>query len=355
VQGPTLEDNGRLLRLRVETEEDLWALRSVLRPGDVVFSRTSRELKGEGRGGGRRVAMVLGVSVEGVEYQPFTDRLRIRGVIVSSPRELDLVGRHHTLSIEPGMEVAVLREGRWSEGDLRRLGELSEGASPRALAIAIDDEQFAIAVIRGNGVQVLEEGDLGLPGKGAPEERELGLRSAMGRVAADAARAASELGVGRAVVAGPAHWKDDLAGELRRIAPRLELIVDSVSYGGIKGIYELLRRDSVKEALRRAILVRELEAMERVNSVAATDPESLAYGLDGVGEAVSRGAAEEVIVDSGLVRSADREVGDRALAILEAARRTGARVVILESDHPELRAWISSLGGIVAILRYRVR
>ncbi|MGC8555542.1 MAG: hypothetical protein ACP5NG_00780 [Conexivisphaera sp.] len=352
MQDVRLEDNDRLLRVRVETEEDLWALYSMIRPGDVVFARTSRELRGDGES--RRKAMTLGVAVKELEYQPFTDRLRVRGIIVSSPKELDLEGQHHTLSLEPGMEVAIRREDRWRREDLDRLSRLTKGAAARALAVALDDEEFAVAVLRGNGVQVLEEGELRLPGKDQPEERERRLAEAMGRIAAEVARLARELGAGQLVVAGPAHWKDDLADRLRGLLPSgVRMLVDSVSYGGVKGVHELLRRDSVREVLRRAVLVEELEAMDRVNGVAGRDPDLLAYGLDGVEEAVREGAAEEVVVDSELVRSTDAELGRRALEVLEEARRTGARITILESRHAELRAWISGLGGAVAVLRYR--
>ncbi len=349
MQDLRLEDNDRLLRLRVESEEDLWALYALIRPGDLVVSRTSRELRGEG--GSRRKAMTLGVRVKDVEYQPFTSRLRVRGVIEVAPKELDLEGQHHTLAIEPGMEVAVRREGRWRKEDLEELRRLSGGLSARALVAAIDDEEYAVALVSGGGVQVIEEGEIGLPGKDAPDAREAAWRRAIAKVAEVVRRAASEHGIRHVVVVGPAHWKDDLASELGDLGARV--IVDSASYGGIKGVYEALRRDSMKEVLRDAILREELELMDRINALAARDPDLLAYSLEGVEDAVSRGAAQEVVVDSDALRSPDPEVSARALRILEGARRTGAAAVILESRHPELRAWISGLGGAVAVLRYR--
>lgn len=352
MQDIRLEDNGRLLRLKVETEEDLWALYASIRPGDIVSSRTSRELRNEGES--RRKSMTLGVRVKDVEYQPFTDRLRVRGIIVSSPKELDLEGQHHTLSIEPGMDVAIRREGRWKADDLERLRRMARGAAARALAIALDDEEFAIALLRGNGVQLLEEGNFGLPGKDQPDERELRYGEALAGLAGDLERTARELGVKYLIVAGPAHWKNDLISRLRRLeAGGVQIFVDSSSYGGIKGIYEVLRRDVVKDILRRAILVEELGIMDRVNSIMAGDPDLVAYTLDGVEGAVQEGAAEEVIVDSDLLRSQDEALGQRALEVLDRARQTKARVTILESKHPELRVWISSFGGILAVLRYK--
>ncbi|HEU17064.1 MAG TPA: hypothetical protein ENO38_05285 [Nitrososphaeria archaeon] len=355
VQDLRLEDNDRLLRAKVETEEDLWALYATIRPGDVVFSRTSRELRGDG-GGSRRKAMTLGVRVKELEYQPFTNRLRIRGVIEASPKELDLVGQHHTLSIEPGMELAIRREDRWRAEDLAELKRLSKGATYRALVVAVDDEEYAIALVHGSGVQELVEKDMRLPGKDQPEERERAQSSAMSEIARQVRRAIAEHGVHHLIVAGPAHWKEDLAALLRDLeGSGVRMLVDSTSYGGIKGIYEVLRRDAVKEVLREAILMEELEAMDRINSIAARDPDLLAYSLEGVEEAVLNGAAEEVVVDSGLIRSPDAETSRRTLRLLDEARRTRTKITVLESKHPELRVWISSFGGIVAILRYRMR
>ena len=48
--------------------------------------------------------MILTVRVEAVEFQAFTTRLRIRGIVIEGPEKYGVVGKNHTHSIEPGRE-----------------------------------------------------------------------------------------------------------------------------------------------------------------------------------------------------------------------------------------------------------
>ncbi len=348
-----LEDNRRVLRLRLESEEDIWALASTLEKGDVVFSRSSRELKTSTSS--RRKSMVLGVKTEKVEYQPFTTRLRVHGIIESSPKEVDLYGQYHTLSLEPGMEVVIRRERKWGDKDLGRLAKLSRTGRIRVLVAAIDDEDFALASIRGSGVEVLMEDELALPGKQMPDDRERRLDEKLREYSMRIVEAAKELGVGFVVLSGPAHWKRLLSDRIREgMKVDVKLLMEDTSTGGVKGIHEAIRRKTLEKLLKESLVLEELHLMEEINIRAAHNPELLAYTLDGVEKAVELGAAELVVVDSDLVRNPDIDLRRRVLDLMEGAEEKGARVAIIESRIPELRVWIRSFGGILATLRFRI-
>jgi len=98
------------IRLRVETDDDLWHLYNIVREGDVVHALTERreetasdKIRSER---GEKKKMILGIQVEKVEFHEFSDRLRILGVIVEGPQDL---GSHHTLNIEKGDDLLVVR------------------------------------------------------------------------------------------------------------------------------------------------------------------------------------------------------------------------------------------------------
>ena len=88
------------IKMRVENPDDLWHLHNLLLPGDLVRASTTRreEVKSDKvrPERGEKVRVTLTIRVEGVEFQAFSDRLRITGVIVDGPQDL---GRHHTLNI----------------------------------------------------------------------------------------------------------------------------------------------------------------------------------------------------------------------------------------------------------------
>src|SRR5438132_262529 len=88
------------IKIRVENPDDLWHLHNLLLPGDLVRASTTRreEVKSDKvrPERGEKVRVTLTIRVEGVEFQAFSDRLRITGVIVEGPQDL---GRHHTLNV----------------------------------------------------------------------------------------------------------------------------------------------------------------------------------------------------------------------------------------------------------------
>ena len=86
------------IKMRVENPDDLWHLHNLLLPGDLVRASTTRreEVKSDKvrPERGEKVRVTLTIRVEGVEFQAFSDRLRITGVIEEGPQDL---GRHHLL------------------------------------------------------------------------------------------------------------------------------------------------------------------------------------------------------------------------------------------------------------------
>src|SRR5688572_18310944 len=100
-----------VLRLRLDSPDDLWHLAQLARPGDVVSGVGHREplaaksAAGDaGKGKVEKKAMWLGVRTESVEFQEFSTRLRVLGLLVEGPQDL---GQHHTLSFEAGDEVEI--------------------------------------------------------------------------------------------------------------------------------------------------------------------------------------------------------------------------------------------------------
>lgn len=353
-----LEDNNRVLKLRLESEEDLWLLSTIVREGDVIYSRTSRELKTGS--GSKRKPMTLGVEVKKLEYQPFTKRLRLQGVIVSSPKEVDITGLHHTISVEPGMEVAVYREEKWGYETVKRLSDVSRGARVRAVIASIDDEEFTLALLRTYGIEVIVNDELNLPGKNQPDHRERVYEEKLRGYAKKIVETAGSRGVGNIVIVGPAHWKTLLAEKVKDLVGKkphqsYNLIVDNTSSGGIKGVYESLRREVFQRLLREAIVVEEDRVMREVNRLMSRDPDSVVFGIDRVEKAARYGVVDKVVVSSDMLRHPDPLVRKRVVELLRDAEKHKASVKILESLHPEVRVWIKNLGGLIAVLRYKLR
>ncbi len=343
-----LDNKLRKIKVRPEGDEELWTLLSILRPGDLVKGKTTRDVAVGGRGKKERRPMVVKLRIKNVEFQPFTGRLRVYGVIVEGPEEYGVQGKHHALTIAPGQEVIIEREAGWPEWVVDKLR--ASGPQGRALIVAVDYDEFGIALIAPHGFKMIVEGSSGLPGKDSPS-RDQEFASYVSKVARLAAETASRENVGIAIVVGPGEPKKLVAEKLRESAPNLKVFIDDASMGGRAGVEEAIRRPKVAEALREYSVVEAEKVLEEAMRLLARNPDMVAYTLNEVAAAVKLGAADSVILVSDKLYSLDDQERGLTLDILEWGERTRARVYLVPPDSP-VGEKVSRLGGAVAVLRY---
>lgn len=346
------EDRG-ILRLRVESEDDLWALYNFLEEGDVVYARTTRELKTATSS--RRKPMTLGLSVEKAEFQPFTTRLRIHGRITEGPKELDLEKQRHTINLDIGNELTIVRERGLTPDGLRPIREACRRGGVKALVVSVDDEEACVSLVAERGVKHLLELPVRLPGKYDAEDRAAKLEEKISEIAERVRSAHLEHGVGAAIVVGPEHVRKPAYKQLRKALSdlKLKLYTDGTSVGGAAGVREALRRGAVERVAKDAGVAEEERLMGELLSALAREDGRAAYALDSVERAVEAGAAEKVLVLNELVRAYDESLRRRVQAILKKAEERGAHVKIFSSTH-ETYHQLKGLGGIAAILRYKL-
>ncbi|MCX8196045.1 MAG: pelota-like protein [Acidilobaceae archaeon] len=338
--------NRRAVTVRIDTEEDLWTLRTLLKPGDVVEGKTARDVvSGRGEEKERRVITVK-LRLKAVEFQPFTGRLRLFGTIIEGPEEYGVVGKHHSMTLQPGATVTLEREEGWSERAIEKMR--GSGPRGRAIVVAVDYEEYALAVLSASGYKVLEEGLLRLPGKD-DARRERALEEAMSYIAQRVAEAAGSHGASVIVAVGPGFLKEELADKIRALAPSAKVYSDSASMGGAAGVEEALRRQSTLEHLRELSIAEAERFLGEFMELLARERERVAYGLGDVWAAARAGAVRELLVlDSALY---DLELGERAAKAVEEAEAKGALVTFVPEESPPGQR-LKALGGLAAILRY---
>jgi protein pelota len=335
-----------LLRLRLETPSDLWRIARLVRPGDRVGASTTRrdpeapiEVAGAERAR-RRVYLV--VQVEQVEFHGFSKHVRLTGPIVEGPFD---VGRHHTLDLAEGDEVAILKPVL-SVPEQALLDEgLSRKGEPTILVAAVDWGDSSIVRLRGRAIEPVADlrrtiaGKRFEPGQGARDRGSY--RDEL--VAVLEREGASAQAV---VIVGPGFLKEEL---VRTIAERLPALAKKVKVypaaeSGRAGIDELLRSGRATEVLRGSVAAEEAEAVERLVRALSTGVRA-AVGWAEVEEAVDAGAAETVLVLEELVP-------DPALAPVLAGLGASRATLLVVRSEGESGKRLAGLGGIGAILRY---
>ena len=333
-----------VVKVRIENADDLWVLKTIINEGDVVVARTLRDVKFDGEGK-RRLPMTIAIKVKNIYFQPFATRLRIHGIIIDAPDGYGLKGSHHTLNIDVGTEVSIVKES-WSKSQLQRLRRAS-GRWVNALLLAADFDEASVAILYRQGIRYLI--DKSLPGVSSNDPNSVVrvVRYVVELVQPILTREKIKL----IVIGSPAFLKDLIAKKLSAFLPRdgsVKVYVDSVSSGGRAGINELIRRDVVKNLLKEVSAVEAEEILNEFMMYLSKKPERVAYGLDSVKLAIEANAVSKLLVSEELLSGDSREVIEE---ILNEAENRGAIVRIIPIETPA-SIKLKALGGIIAVLRY---
>jgi len=339
-----------MLKMRVESPDDLWLLYTLLKEGDKVTARTMRDVKqGEGEKG-RRLPMILTISLKHMEFQPFTNRLRMRGIVIEGPDTFGILGSHHTLSVGVGDELLVEREEGWSARDVKRLEESSMKLGS-VIIVAVDYDEVAVGVFRRQGLKRVLERDLRLPGKG-DERREAELSESVEDIAKEVAGISEREGdVVGIVVAGPGFLKEKVREELQRILKDKPVLIENASMGGYAGIREAVARGKPAELLRSQELHDVEESFERILRQLGEDPQLVGMGKEECGEASKVGAVDVCLVLDELLSSASSQERLEIEGILNSIQSFGGKIHVVPWSTP-LGERLYSLGGMVCLLRF---
>jgi protein pelota len=344
-----LDTDKGYMKLRIESGDDLWILSMLVEEGDIVSSKTTRDVSIEGSAK-RRIPMTLAIRVIATEFQPFSGRLRIKGIIVEGPEEYGLRGSHHTLSIDVGMSIEILKRGeKIDEKILKKILKLSSRS--RALIMALDHEEYAIALLQDQGVRYLDEGYMTSPSKRDPRsyrKYEEDLSKLVERTQA----LIKDTKVPVVVIASPAQMASAVADEIRGKEPQVRIIIDSVSMGGRAGVEEVLRRDTIRMVLSELSAIEAEELLREYLETISRDPSYVATGLEKVYEASRLGAIKKAAILEELLRG-DREIRKLVNEIFSASFEKGYDVIITPQESPAGNK-IRLLGGAIAILRFPI-
>lgn len=342
-----------------ESLDDLWHLKHLIESDDLVYSLTYRRLD-EATDKLRpdkvdKKPLRLGIRVDGIEFHKFSRRLRIKGLIEEGP-ETEL-GAHHTLNIEPDVELTIVKE--WKEHQLKRLQEAERAAaSPDVLLVTIEEGEAVAGVVRQYGVDELFSIRYG-SGKGVDQANGR-KKEFFTELLTQVKNSFQSMNADALIVAGPGFIKDDFVSFLKErdaeLANRTRL--EQASSIGIPGFMEVLKRGAVDRLKKEARLTKEVQLLDRLLAEISKEKGGKAvYGKEGVRRALEYGAAETLLVsDEKLMRAAgEHEEAEEAEIerMLEEAERKRCEVVIFSTEfEPGKR--LRALGGIAAILRFAI-
>ena len=339
------------IALMTDTLEDLWHLKYIVDPNDLVFALTKR--KPEAIGDKIRpekiekVTTRLGIRVEKVEFHKFANRLRIQGIIEHGMDS----GFYHTLNIEEGTNVSIIKE-EWKSDQLERIKEAEEaGKRPSVILVGIEEGDADIGLVRHYGIEPYSHI------RQSSGKRENGLRDVFFK------EVANQLGFvydekAAIVVCGPGFTKDDFMIVLKKTYPEIasKAVLEDSTMIGVSGFLEVLKKGSIDKIMHESRLAREAEYMDQLLREISMDGKA-AYGLKEVGEAIDFGAVDVLLVADENLRIERESAGSASDLSVESMMKnvesSQGKIVIFSTEF-EPGQKLHSLGGIAALLRYKL-
>jgi len=335
-----------------ESVDDLWHLQYVLEPGDRVAGDTTRRIQRDDEQlrdtGGEREHLWVALAVEDIEFHKFANRLRVGGEIVACSRE-DQLGFHHTLNVEARDEISI--DKRLKPDQERRLEEAVEATeNPDVVIATVEEGQAYVHDVAQYGAE--ERASVtGPTGKGEYARDRSELFADLGKILA-------RLEVDAIILAGPGFTKQDAYKYLEANHPEVAELTTMVDTAGVgdRGVHEVLKRGAVADVQEATRIEAEADAIDELTKRIAEGAKA-AYGPENVAQAAEYGAIEELLILDETLRQERGSDGDWTIdvdTIVRTTEQKGGDVTVFSSEFPPGEQ-LSNLGGIAALLRYRLQ
>ncbi|MBT7063256.1 MAG: pelota family protein [Euryarchaeota archaeon] len=349
-----LKREPQLWRLRIETEDDLWALAKIARKGmQIGMLGERRDQTTGGDEGGRakaaeRKKMWIRLHIESTEYQTFSENLRVHGLIEEAQFD---IGMHHThiVGIHDEVELTSSQIFSSSDKDLIKQAERTSGKTNVVLAIVETDEvvlfhvtarglrEGATWTMRGGG----KRGELRQSAGIAKTFRTKVIGALVETLAPDTPL----------VLCGPGHARDALHSDLKAAGETRMMKSVATSMAGRAGANEVLREGLAGNLLSEHAISREIELIETAWERLSTNG-AVAYGTDALMKAMNEGAIETLLISADLLRDETEFIGKQTwMQWVNALSEIGAELVQCSVDH-DAGQQLLGLGGAIALLRY---
>ncbi len=349
-----------LIVLKIETLDDLWHLYNTVGPEDIVISRTTRRVRVGDEDSRKqesvRKPMTLKLSVQDVAFHTFSNRVRIKGQILEGPSDLVNIGAYHTINIEPGDTISIIKE-HWPKYVLDRLNNATKDQlRPVSLLVTIEDGTAELFLAADYGLKEVVSIRTSISRKRGDQKS---YDSTMKEFFDDinlAIKAQLEQGnIGLIVIAGPGftkdHFKDYLTGTgIKNLPP---VVAESTNSIGLPGAKEILFRGVIGKAITELKLETETRLVEALVEHISKDDGLGTYGFAEVERAVQFGAVEELLITDKKLREDTNEDRRKMDALIRNTEATRGTFHIVSTEHPTGEQ-LHRLGGIAAILRFRI-
>jgi protein pelota len=353
------ESSGKAYFVIPEDADDLFTLRRIIENGDHIFADTTRVIKKVKEYArpdkGERIKVRVSVRVESIGLDDMVDRLRITGIITNTDNELVPRGIHHSLTVQVGDTITIDKNRKWNDVETNILRR--SGNSTNFILVAIDAQEAAVAKISGTHLKIIPNIYSGQSGKRYQHASknnpniEIFFEDIAKTIQTMFSAADNNSTI---IIFGPGETKRrfyNLLVDKQKLEKDKVSIIDGVDVAGEDGIFVFLRSPAIKEAMSSSKLATVSSILDEIMRLVHKGEAKYVMGMQEVSNAASIKAIEYLVFSDSIFKTTDENDVVKLLNLLESH---GAKSFAVDSS-TDIGWRVSSLGGIVALLRYSIR
>jgi len=347
------------IEVQVENLDDLWTLYNIIHPNDLIKAKTNRRVIFNEGDKGERVSMTLQIRVEDIEFHEFSNRLRIKGTITEGPQDLVSIGQYHTLNIEVGTKLYIIKE-KWYKHELKRLHKSSHIIQNRIILImSIESGLATIGLLSNYSLNIISTVQCNIPGKRyAKQNKEALLEEFFNEIYSIIFENINKFNIQLIIIVGPGFVKEQFQFYLKDNFKKSNINTDirllTASSGTESGIYESLKTGAVAQVVSDHKISQDTLYMEEFITHLGKNDGLVSYGLKQVLNAANIGAIEHLLITDILIRTIGHTIGNELESLFESIEKTNGSIHILSTQTPAGEQ-LQQFGGIVALLRFKIQ
>jgi len=339
-------------KVKIENLDDLWYLNQIIEKNDIIKGKTIRKIKiGEEAQRKQKIvkkSVFLMIQVDKVEFSKTSNILRVSGIIKEGPEDISL-GSHHTFNIEENSIITIIKQ-KWLKFQIDKVKEASKEQAPKILICVHDREEAHFAIMKKYGYQLLTKINGIVAKKADVKQIE---KNFYKEILKQLDEYDQRFDLSKIIVASPAFWKEELMKEVKDEKLKGKIILATCSSVGENAINEVLKRSETENALKQDRISKEIKQVEELFIEISKD-NLASYGLKETKKAAISGAVKNLLITDNFIQ--DKRIKDKYDEIDEMMKtidNNKGDIIIISSDH-EAGKKLDGLGGIAAILRYKL-
>ncbi len=327
------------VKIKIDTDDDIWYLKSVIESGDLVKARTMRSVfierdKRKIKTGKR--PMMLKVQVEKIEFKEFGFKLRLTGKIIQGPEDVEL-GSYHTIEADVDT-ILTIEKKQWKKYQIEKLRK-AQSIVPNVLIAVVDSTQATFGLLKRSGLNIISE--FTNPYSIQQEEK---MPEFYKKIAAEIGKFSEK--AKKIILAGPGFTKEHVQKIIKEKYNN-KLIIDTASSATESGINEILKRGTLEKVIKDSETIEECGLINEFFVHLKKEDGLGVYGLKSIEKSNEIGAVKILLISDEKIREEEIE------RLANDVEKKRGQVKIISTAH-DLGEQFNRMGGLGAILRFRM-